>query len=65
MSGKIKIRVFVAIIAIVTVLAFVQGFMSAGVDRVILLVLAFMGLGSMVMLGIASSVAKGKGGKGR
>ncbi|MEU0422667.1 hypothetical protein ABZ235_03480 [Streptomyces canus] len=49
MSNKAKMRIFMSIVAVVTVLALLQGFMADGSRKVIPFILGAMGAASLMM----------------
>ena len=49
MSNKAKMRIFMSIVAVVTVLALLQGFMADGSKKVIPPILGAMGAASLLM----------------
>ncbi|MFG3490067.1 MULTISPECIES: hypothetical protein [unclassified Streptomyces] len=53
MSAKTKMQLFMGVVALVTVLALIQGLMAEGSGRTVPLVVAALGALSLVMWGMA------------
>ncbi|MFE8960657.1 hypothetical protein ACIP17_15860 [Streptomyces iakyrus] len=49
MSDRIRMSIFLSVIAVVTVLALLQGLAAEGTQRVLLLTLAALGVASLLM----------------
>ncbi|NEC48215.1 hypothetical protein G3I18_06450 [Actinospica acidiphila] len=60
MSNKVKMGIFLSVVAVVTVLALLQGLMAEGSDRAIPLVLAALGAAALGMwtVGVRSDSRK-------
>ncbi|OXS33593.1 hypothetical protein [Streptomyces sp. XY006] len=49
MSDRIRMSIFLAVVAVVTVLALLQGLAAEGTQRVLLLTLAALGVASLLL----------------
>jgi hypothetical protein len=49
MSDRIRMSIFLSVVAVVTVLALLQGLAAEGTQRVLLLTLATLGVASLLM----------------
>ncbi|MER8222452.1 hypothetical protein ABTZ58_18050 [Streptomyces sp. NPDC094143] len=49
MSDRIRMSIFLSVVAVVTVLALLQGLATEGTQRVLLLTLAALGVASLLM----------------
>jgi predicted neutral ceramidase superfamily lipid hydrolase len=60
MSDRIRMSLFLAVVAVVTVLALLQGLAAEGTQRVLLLTLAALGVASLLMwtIGVRSKARR-------
>jgi predicted neutral ceramidase superfamily lipid hydrolase len=60
MSDRIRMSIFLAVVAVVTVLALLQGLAAEGTQRVLLLTLAALGVASLLMwtIGVRSKARR-------
>ncbi|GAA2528930.1 hypothetical protein GCM10010423_24650 [Streptomyces levis] len=60
MSDRIRMSIFLAVVAVVTVLALLQGLAAEGTQRVLLLTLAALGVASLLLwtIGVRSKARR-------